>query len=416
MNPGAFPIAPSANLPKSGEGECILFVPEIVAFGGGERLYLALSRYLNHRDVSHRIVSYHQRIDLQAYADWPLHLEELAPPASPKARAQALSGYLRDHTRRNPAAPPPLLVGLQAAMHAATVWESGPPPPYNVMILDTPRLMTAAKATRNPMRALGLQARETLSRFLTRRGLRRAQTVSIMTDITADEVAQLYRLRPQIIRPGVIAPGKVRSAAPPLSPLRLLSVCRLEPNKRLDWIIKALADLERGAGGTLPLSHRISWHLDIVGTGSLAESLPRLAQEFGVTERTTFHGAVSDARLEELYREAHLFLMPAVQGYGLPALEALTRRVPVVMHQDSGVGEILGGTPWVKMIRGTNADCLAQGIAAMAQRLLAGTLREESLPPFPTEAGWAQEVCRWCGWEVGSDVQRGERHEYRRAA
>ena len=89
--------------------------------------------------------------------------------------------------------------------------------------------------------------------------------------------------------------------------------------------------------------------------------------------------------------------MPAVQGYGLPALEALTRKIPVVMHAQSGVSEILGGTPWVEIITG-GEETLTAGMDTMIGRLLAGGLAERTLPDFPTESQWAEEVCRLCGW------------------
>ena len=33
--------------------------------------------------------------------------------------------------------------------------------------------------------------------------------------------------------------------------------------------------------------------------------------------------------------------MPAVQGYGIPAIESLQRGIPVLLHRESGVSDIL---------------------------------------------------------------------------
>ena len=134
-----------------------------------------------------------------------------------------------------------------------------------------------------------------------------------------------------------------------------------------------------------------------MGSGGESEALRVLASRLGLDGSVTFHGRVSDARLEELYSRAHLFLMPARQGYGLPALEALSRGLPVVMHQESGVSEILKGTPWVELMQG-EAETLREGIRRMAQRLASGELLREPLPKFPSESEWADEVCRHCGW------------------
>ena len=51
----------------------------------------------------------------------------------------------------------------------------------------------------------------------------------------------------------------------PGKPLRFLSVCRLEENKRIDWMLRSLAALEAREP---PLHARKDWRLDVVGEGS----------------------------------------------------------------------------------------------------------------------------------------------------
>ena len=219
----------------------------------------------------------------------------------------------------------------------------------------------------------------------------------------ADEVDSLYGLRPVIARFGV-AGDKADYPHRPLTlgkPLRLLSVCRLEGSKRIDWILRSLTALEAQEP---PLHERKDWRLDVVGEGSCEGDLRSLANSLGLADRVVFHGLVSDERLEEIYNKADLFLMPAVQGYGLPALEALTRKIPVVMHAQSGVSEILGGTPWVEIIMG-GEETLTAGLDVMVSRLLADGLFEQDLPDFPTETQWAEEICRLCGWVEGRSLE-----------
>ena len=45
------------------------------------------------------------------------------------------------------------------------------------------------------------------------------------------------------------------------------------------------------------------------------------------------------------------FLIPAVQGYGLPALEALYLNIPVVLNKSSRISEILKNNPWVQITK-----------------------------------------------------------------
>jgi len=376
----------------------ILFVYEITNFGGGERVYLSLSKFMHAQGIPHRIVSYYQGIRLQDYADWPVKVEILSPKRNPLNKAWTLKKYLARQQALG--VEKPLLVGLQSVMHAATFGSKD----YALLILDTPSLLTTNRVQRSALSRLAAPLRSLLFERLTRRGVHQASPVIITTEIMAREIEGLYGLRPLVSHQGV-AGDKADYRHRPLTlgkPLRLLSVCRLEGTKRIDWILRSLAALEAQEP---PLHERKDWRLDVVGEGSCEGDLRSLVNSLGLADRVVFHGLVSNERLEEIYNEADLFLMPAVQGYGLPALEALTRKIPIVMHAQSGVSEVLGGTPWVEIITG-GEETLTAGVGAMIGRLLGEGLTENTLPEFPTESQWAEEICRLCGWIEG-DVERG---------
>jgi len=105
----------------------------------------------------------------------------------------------------------------------------------------------------------------------------------------------------------------------------LLSVARLERNKRIELAIEAMAHLP----GAL--------RLVIVGDGSQRDALERTAEEAGVTSRIDWLGAVDDEQLIPLYREAlALVYAPFDEDYGLATLEAFLARRPVITAIDSG--------------------------------------------------------------------------------
>jgi glycosyltransferase involved in cell wall biosynthesis len=181
---------------------------------------------------------------------------------------------------------------------------------------------------------------------------------------------------------------------PPGGPLRLLSVCRIEPNKRIDWLLRALAELE---ATTPPLSQWTDWQFDIAGTGPQLAPLRELAAQLGIAGRVHFHGFVPDQELHALYDRAHLFLMPAVQGYGIPAIEALQRGIPVLLHRDSGVSDILLETPWATVFTG-GPESLIAALASAIDGILDGRHHAAPQPHLPTEDEWASQVARLCGW------------------
>jgi glycosyltransferase involved in cell wall biosynthesis len=112
----------------------------------------------------------------------------------------------------------------------------------------------------------------------------------------------------------------------------LLTVRRLEPRMGIDRLLRALSLLDRD-----------DVTLVVAGSGSLSETLPRLAAELGVAERVLFVGRVADdARLADWYRAADLFVLPttAYEGFGMATVEALASGTPVV-------GTAVGATPEV---------------------------------------------------------------------
>jgi glycosyltransferase involved in cell wall biosynthesis len=105
----------------------------------------------------------------------------------------------------------------------------------------------------------------------------------------------------------------------------ILSVARLEGNKRVDLLVRAMAHVP--AATTLVL----------VGEGSHRDLIERAAAEAGVSGRVHFAGAVQDEALVTLYREAlALAYVPFDEDYGLATLEAFLAAKPVVTAHDSG--------------------------------------------------------------------------------
>jgi glycosyltransferase involved in cell wall biosynthesis len=105
----------------------------------------------------------------------------------------------------------------------------------------------------------------------------------------------------------------------------VLSVARLEKNKRVDLIVAAMAHL--------PAHLR----LVVVGDGSERDAIERAAGAAGVNRRVVFAGAVRDDDLVALYHDALcLVYVPYDEDYGLATLEAFLAGKPVVTARDSG--------------------------------------------------------------------------------
>lgn len=144
----------------------------------------------------------------------------------------------------------------------------------------------------------------------------------------------------------------------------ILSVARLEQNKRVDLTIRAMAHLP---------SHL---RLVVVGEGSRRAFLERTAETAGVNDRVTFTGAIDDEALLPLYRDAlALVYVPYDEDYGLATLEAFLAERPVITASDSG-----GTLEFVTDgITGSVVPPTPEAIAGAVAALDADRLRAQSL-------------------------------------
>jgi len=99
----------------------------------------------------------------------------------------------------------------------------------------------------------------------------------------------------------------------------LLAVGRMVYYKGFEFLVRAMKDI-RG-------------HLLIVGDGPLRRQLEHLAVEYGVIERITFLGRVSQEEMVAYYHAADVFVLPSIarsEAFGVVQLEAMACGKPVV--------------------------------------------------------------------------------------
>ncbi|WP_125774820.1 glycosyltransferase [Antribacter gilvus] len=111
-----------------------------------------------------------------------------------------------------------------------------------------------------------------------------------------------------------------RPHAPAAEPT-VLFVGRLDPEKRVDELLRAVAMLPDG----------VRARLEVVGDGVKRAEWTALAASLGIADRVIFRGHVTDDELLEAYARADLFCMPGVaELQSLVTLEAMAAGLPVV--------------------------------------------------------------------------------------
>lgn len=120
----------------------------------------------------------------------------------------------------------------------------------------------------------------------------------------------------------------VKSLRPPL---RLATVCRLAPNKRVDHAIRTMDWL---------LKNGVDCEMTVVGTGEVEGLVRDLAVDLGLGDKVRFTGAISEEEKDKILREAHWLLHTSMrEGWGLNVIEANAMGTPAAVYPVAGLVE-----------------------------------------------------------------------------
>jgi glycosyltransferase involved in cell wall biosynthesis len=189
--------------------------------------------------------------------------------------------------------------------------------------------------------------RDWLRRAFYRRGACAAAEIVTDSEFSAREIAEAYGIGRERI---TVAPLGVSGDFTPtdrdlpcelpagvLTPF-LLHVGDLHERRNLGVVVDALLEARRHFGALPALS------LVLAGVDrGVGEALCEIAREADVPEAVVRLGAVSEDRLQTLYRCATALVYPSrYEGFGLPVLEAMASGTPVIGSRAASIPEVLG--------------------------------------------------------------------------
>lgn len=116
------------------------------------------------------------------------------------------------------------------------------------------------------------------------------------------------------------------------SPLKILAIGRLSKEKGFNYLINAVAELNRSGS---------SVHLSLFGEGREKESLNELANSLGQQNCISLNGFVSDPY--KIFNEFDVLVMPSLtEGIPITLLEAMRGKISIVASSVGGIPEVLG--------------------------------------------------------------------------
>jgi glycosyltransferase involved in cell wall biosynthesis len=173
--------------------------------------------------------------------------------------------------------------------------------------------------------------------------------------------------------------------------VRLLAIGAIVPRKGYDVLIAALAMLTD-----------LKWHLTIAGDRSrdpqAAAKLDEDIRRFGLGERVSVLGAVSDEHLAELYLEADLFTLASrYEGYGMVLSEAVAHGLPIVATNAGAIPDTVPAGAGV-LVPSDDADALATALRRVIEspdeRHRMAAASREAARTLPTWQGSARIFAR----------------------
>ncbi len=109
----------------------------------------------------------------------------------------------------------------------------------------------------------------------------------------------------------------------PKDPAQLLWVSRFVPGKGASVVVQTVYDLQQNG---------VNVEATLVGTGPQREEVEKLIHRLGISSSITIKESLSEAELQEEYRQATLFLLPSVsEGMNRTILESMASGTPVVI-------------------------------------------------------------------------------------
>lgn len=221
--------------------------------------------------------------------------------------------------------------GLPDMLHATT-WRTAVP----AMLMGLPYIVTFHG--REFMRVRGV----TLA--IMRRVAREAEQCIAVSRYTAERLAQ------QLRQPGIAATiawngvttglrfagGRREGGQSPL----ILSLCRLEPRKNIRMAVLAAAQCRDA---------ELPFRFVICGRGPDEKAIAELVDSCGLRDRIELAGYVDEARAQQLYENADIFIHPQIateggrdfEGFGIAIADAMYCGQAVIVGREGGPAELV---------------------------------------------------------------------------
>lgn len=164
-------------------------------------------------------------------------------------------------------------------------------------------------------------------------------------------------------------------------PSKLLFLGRLNPHKKIEWLLGAVSALSNDYPGM---------RLDVVGEGPMGEFYRSFAASKGLNGSVRFLGALDDGEVARQLRSSYVYVLPSIrEGQSITLLEAMAAGTPQIVVKAAGnAAEDLLAESRSGIVAHPSPSGIAQAIRKLLEdRSLWNDLNEHSLK-FAGERSW----------------------------
>ena len=184
--------------------------------------------------------------------------------------------------------------------------------------------------------------KDNIMRLVLRQGINRARAIFAPSEYVKEDIASMYKIRRNkiyVVHEAATNPyqrARVDLVKMGINKPFLLYVGNAYPHKNLERLILAF--------GKLVTKYVLDYQLVIAGKkDDFHAALEEEVNKSGLEGRVLFTGYVNDSELAGLYKASSAYVFPSLsEGFGLPALEAMSYGTPVISSNSTCLPEILG--------------------------------------------------------------------------
>ncbi len=175
-------------------------------------------------------------------------------------------------------------------------------------------------------------------RLVIKRAIQKSHAIITMADFTKNEIVDKFKVAEKKVK--VVYEGvtklednnvEIDFKKYGIEKKFVLYVGNAYPHKNLEFLIQAFSDFKE------------DYQLVLIGKRDyFYQRLAKLIQDLGLEKKVILTGYISDEKLAEFYKNAQAYIFPSLsEGFGLPPLEALQFKLPVLSSNYSCLPEIL---------------------------------------------------------------------------